>query len=340
MPHLIWKGAVSFGLVHVPVKLYPATVHTSVGFDLLDKKTLDPIGYRKINKRTGKEVGKDDIVRGIEHSKGEYVVLSDDEIRSANVKSTQTVDILAFVDAPEISFLYLDTPYFLAPDKGGNKVYALLREALKRAGKIGIANLVMHGKQHLAALVPSGPVLALNTLRWADEVRDLSELTLPAEDVKSAGLSSKEVDMAMRLIEDMSEKWQPDQYRDTFHDDILALVDRKIKAGKTQQVEAVEPVSAPRADNVVDLSDLLRRSLGGGRAVAAAGSTRRSDAESDSQSGESDGDETAKAPKSAARKLPATKRAPATKRRGGKAAGTTGSPPASAKKSSSTRRAA
>ena len=269
MPHLIWKGAISFGLVHVPVKLYPATTHVGVGFDLLDKRTLDPIGYRKINKATGKEVSANNIVRGIEYSKGDYVVLSDEEIRSANVASTQTVDILGFVDAPEISFLYLDTPYFLEPDKGGSKVYALLREALKRAGKIGIANVVMHGKQHLAALVPAGPVLALNTLRWAAEVRDLSELTLPDENMKAAGVSSKELDMALRLIDDMAETWDPTQYHDTFHDDIMALVKRKVDAGKTRQVETPSVPAAPRPSNVVDLSDLLRRSLDGRNKQAA-----------------------------------------------------------------------
>ncbi|MGI4983276.1 MAG: Ku protein [Janthinobacterium lividum] len=264
-PHMIWKGAVSFGLVHVPVRLYPATTHAGVGFELLDRRTFDPIGYRKINKASGEEVAKDDIVRGIEYRKGEYVVLSDEEIHAANVVSTQTVDILAFVDASEISFLYLDTPYFLAPDKGGDKVYALLREALRRAGKIGVANVVMHGKQHLAALVPSGPVLALNTLRWADEVRDPAVLALPPEDAARSGVSAREIDMAIRLVEDMSGAWQPTQYRDTFHDDILALVARKVKAGKTHVLETSEPVGtsdAPDRANVVDLSELLRRSLG------------------------------------------------------------------------------
>ncbi|MGI4860537.1 MAG: Ku protein [Janthinobacterium lividum] len=270
---MIWKGAISFGLVHVPVRLYPATAHAGVGFELLDRRTLDPIGYRKINKASGKEVAKDDIVRGIEYRKGQYVVLSDEEIRAANVVSTQTVDILAFVDAADISFLYLDTPYFLAPDKGGDKVYALLREALKRAGKIGVANVVMHGKQHLAALMPSGPVLALNTLRWASEVRDPAVLALPSEDVARTGVSAKEVDMALRLVEDMSGAWDPTQYHDTFHDDILALVARKVKAGKTYAVAAPETLTssdAPGRANVVDLSELLRRSLGARAPGAAA----------------------------------------------------------------------
>ena len=165
MAHMIWKGAISFGLVHVPVQLYPATKSEKVGFNLLDKRSIDPIGYRQINKRTGKEVTRENIVRGFEYEKGQYVVLSDAEIRSANPESTQTVDILAFVDASDISFLYLDTPYYLAPDRKGEKVYALLREAMKSSAKIGVANVVLHNKQHLAALIPVGPVLELNTLR-------------------------------------------------------------------------------------------------------------------------------------------------------------------------------
>lgn len=272
MAHMIWKGAISFGLVHVPVKLYPATTKSGIGFDLLDKRSLDPIGYRKINKTTGREVTKEDIVRGLEYEKGQYVVLSDEEIRQANVKSTQTVDIVAFVNAPQVSFLYLDTPYFLEPDRGGDKTYALLREALKESGRIGIALVVMHGKQHLAALVPAGPVLALNTLRWAADVRSLDELKLPPANAADAGVSSRELAMAKRLIDDMSDEWKPDQYRDTFHDDVLALVQRKIAAGKTRQLDALEAPAAPRPGKaeVVDLSELLRRSLGarGGRGAA------------------------------------------------------------------------
>ena len=266
MSHMIWKGAISFGLVHVPVQLYPATQSEKVGFNLLDKRSIDPIGYRQINKRTGKEVTRDNIVRGFEYEKDKYVVLSDDEIRSANPESTQTVDILAFVEAPEISFLYLDTPYFLAPDRKGEKVYALLREALKASGKIGVANVVLHNKQHLAALIPVGPVLALNTLRWADEVRDYNELKLPSEDPKKAGVTARELDMAKKLIDDMSDSWDPSAYHDTFRDDIMALVDRKVRAGKTEEVTDVEtPKESRQSAEILDLSDLLKRSLGRGK---------------------------------------------------------------------------
>ncbi len=266
MAHVIWKGAISFGLVHVPVQLYPATQSEKVGFNLLDKRTIDPIGYKQINKRTGKEVARDNIVRGFEYEKDKYVVLSDDEIRAANPESTQTVDILAFVDAPDISFLYLDTPYFLTPDRKGEKVYALLREAMKASGKIGVASVVLHNKQHLAALIPVGPMLALNTLRWAAEVRDFDEFKLPPEGMKAAGVSARELDMAKKLINDMSDKWDPSQYHDTFHDDIMALVERKIRAGKTEEITDVEaPRESRQSADILDLSDLLKRSLAGAR---------------------------------------------------------------------------
>jgi DNA end-binding protein Ku len=266
MAHMIWKGAISFGLVHVPVQLYPATQSESVGFNLLDKRSMDPIGYKQINKKTGKEVTRDNIVRGFEYEKGKYVVMSDAEIRAANPESTQTVNILTFVEAPDISFLSLDTPYYLAPDRKGEKVYALLRDALKASGKVGIASVVLHNKQHLAALIPVGPALALNTLRWADEVRDFDTFKFPAEDPKKAGVSAKELEMAQRLIDDMSGAWNPKDYHDTFRDDIMALVDKKVREGKTEEVSDVEEAGTRKTSaEILDLSELLKRSLKKGK---------------------------------------------------------------------------
>ncbi|MBB5424605.1 DNA end-binding protein Ku [Paraburkholderia sp. JPY158] len=296
MAHMIWKGAISFGLVHVPVQLYPATKSEKVGFNLLDKRTIDPIGYKQINKRTGKDVTRENIVRGFEYEKDHYVVLSDDEIRSANPESTQTVDILAFVDATDISFLYLDTPYFLTPDRKGEKVYALLREAMTASGKIGVASVVLHNKQHLAALIPLGPMLALNTLRWADEVRGLDEFKVPPEGMKAAGVSAKELDMAKKLIDDMSETWDPMQYHDTFRDDIMALVERKIQAGKTEEVTEVEtPHESRKSADILDLSDLLKRSLGRGKGKQVATSRKRA-ADEDEDQTDSEADEEPAAP--------------------------------------------
>jgi DNA end-binding protein Ku len=272
MSRVIWKGAISFGLVNVPVQLHPATRPERTSFNLLDKETADPIGYKQINKRTGKEVARENIVRGFEYEKGNYVLLADEEIRAASPESTQTVDILSFVEAYSVSFLYLDTPYYLVPERQGKKAYALLREALAQTGKIGIASVVLHNKQHLAALIPAGPVLALNTLRWGGEVLAIDELALPPTDAKKAGVNAREVEMAKKLIEDMTESWNPGEYHDTFRDEILALVDKKVREGKTREIsEAAKAPAHRRATaDVVDLSELLKRSLGRGRGKHAA----------------------------------------------------------------------
>ncbi|MCA8116076.1 non-homologous end joining protein Ku [Burkholderia cepacia] len=269
MARMIWKGAISFGLVHVPVQLFPATRTVKPSFRLLDRRSMDPVGYRQINKRTGREVTREDIVRGYEYEKERYVVLTDDEIRAANPESTQTVDIVTFVDEGAVSFLYLDTPYYLVPDRKGEKVYALLRDALKDSGKIGIAHVVMRDRQHLGALIPVGPLLALDTLRWQEELRPLDELSVPAGDAKRAGVSARELAMAKKLIDDMSGSWTPDEYHDTFRDDILDLVERKVRAGRIEEIEDRPAQTGRAASNVVDLTELLKRSLKGGGARAA-----------------------------------------------------------------------
>ncbi|WP_322077468.1 non-homologous end joining protein Ku [Burkholderia cepacia] len=269
MARMIWKGAISFGLVHVPVQLFPATRTVKPSFRLLDRRSMDPVGYRQINKRTGREVTREDIVRGYEYEKERYVVLTDDEIRAANPESTQTVDIVTFVDEGAVSFLYLDTPYYLVPDRKGKKVYALLRDALKDSGKIGIAHVVMRDRQHLGALIPVGPLLALDTLRWQEELRPLDELSVPAGDAKRAGVSARELAMAKKLIDDMSGSWTPDEYHDTFRDDILDLVERKVRAGRIEEIEDRPAQTGRAASNVVDLTELLKRSLKGGGARAA-----------------------------------------------------------------------
>lgn len=259
MPRSIWKGAVSFGLVHIPVSVVSATRQSGIDFDWLDERSLDPVGYKRINKTTGKEVPSEHIVKGIEHGKGKYVVLSEDEIHNALPEATRTIDILTFVEAREISILHFEKPYYLAPDKNGEKVYALLRDTLSAAGKVGVANLVMHSKQHLAVIMPLGDALVLNTLRWADEVRSAEDVGLEGLDAK---VSKKEVDMAQRLVDDMTEQWDPDQYHDTFKDNVMALVERKLKDGKLEAV-AEEPETEDSGADVIDLTELLRRSLGG-----------------------------------------------------------------------------
>ncbi|HVR50784.1 MAG TPA: Ku protein [Pseudorhodoferax sp.] len=269
MLRAIWKGAISFGLVHVPVGLYPASRETGIDFDWLDKRSMDPVGYKRVNKRTGREIGKEHIVKGIKQEDGDYVVLSDAQIKDAYPKSTQTIEIEAFVTAAEISFVLLERPYYLEPLGKGEKVYALLREAMAAAGVIGIARVVMHSKEHLAVLVPMGPALMLNTIRWASEIRPQEDLKLPA--AGKGALKPPELQMARQLIADMTVPWQPEDYADHFADAIHALVQRKLAAGDTQQVTPLEATpESTQGSNVIDLTELLAKSLAGRRQPAAA----------------------------------------------------------------------
>lgn len=260
MPRSTWKGAISFGLVHIPVAMYPASKDDDIDFDWLDRRSMDPVGYKRVNKKTGKEIDKDDIVRGVDVGDGKYVVLSDDEIKAAYPRATQTIDIEAFVSQSDIPFVQLERPYYLEPaGRGAGKVYALLREALLERQRIGIARVVMSRKQHLAALIPSARGLLLNLLRWAAEIRPWNELDLP--DAGTKGLQARELAMATQLIDELGAEWKPEQYRDTFKERIVELVERKAKAGEAEIVEPVESGDAPAAANVVDLTELLKRSL-------------------------------------------------------------------------------
>ena len=262
MPRVIWKGAITFGLVHVPVALYPASQEVGIDFDWLDKRSMDPVGYKRVNKRTGKEIQSADIVKGIKQDDGDYVILTDDQIKAAYPKSTQTIEIESFVKASEISFILLETPYYLEPIGKGEKVYALLREAMFEAGVIGIARVVLHTKEHLAALIPSGAALVLNTIRWASEIRAVADLKLPAEGKTTAGLKPTELKMAAQLISDMTGPWKSGDYSDKFSDAVQALVSKKVAAGQTETVTPLEDAPSPAGDtNVVDLTELLAKSL-------------------------------------------------------------------------------
>lgn len=258
----LWKGAISFGLVHIPVALHSATASQGLDFDWLDKRSMDPVGYKRINKATGKEITKENIVKGIEYEDGQYVVLSPDEIAAAYPKTTQTVEIEAFVPLKDIPFVYLDRPYYMSPINKGAKVYALLREVLRKSNKVGIAKVVIQTKQHLALLLPCGPALILNLLRWGDEIRSWDDLNLPAEGTKSTGLTEKEMAMGEQLIEDMSGKWKPEVFTDSFKEQILQLVKEKVEAGETETVSEPETQEAETGGaKILDLTEMLRRSL-------------------------------------------------------------------------------
>ncbi len=301
MPRIIWKGAISFGLVHIPVALYPASSESGIDFDWLDKRSMDPVGYKRINKRTGKEIERENIVKGVKQDDGDYVILSDDEIKAAYPKTTQTIEIEGFVKAPEISFVYLEKPYYLEPMNKGEKVYALLREAMLTAGVIGVARVVMHTKEHLAALVPSGAGLVLNTLRWSNEIRDMGDLKLPAEGKTAANLKAAELKMAEQLIGDMTVAFEAGRYTDQFADAVRALIARRVEAGKTEKVEPLEEGEAPATSNVIDLTALLKQSLG--RKGPSSSAANDEDDESAETAGTAESAETAEAGAKSSRKV-------------------------------------
>lgn len=301
----IWKGAISFGLVHIPVGLYSATMSSGIDFDWLDRRSMDPVGYKRINKVTGKEVASADIVKGVEYEDGRYVLLSPEEIAAAFPKVTQTIEIETFVDADEIPFVYLERPYYTAPLKRGEKVYALLREALTKSNKVGLAKVVIQTKQHLAVLIPCGRALILNLLRWGGEIRSFEQLDLPPLGVKAAGIKDAEMTMAMQLIEDMTQPWKADEFRNSFADEINKLVETKATKGELAEVAKVDKAEgAPSGANVLDLTALLKRSLG----------AARSPRDKPASVTELPTAKAAPARKAAAKKKPATKKAkPASK---------------------------
>ncbi|HSH87205.1 MAG: Ku protein [Methylophilus sp.] len=264
MSRPIWKGAISFGLVHIPVELHSASSSSGIDLDLLDKRDFAPVGYKRYNKVTGKEVKQPDIIKGYAYEKDEYVVLTDEDLRRANPESTQTIDILSFIDRSEIPVFFFEQPYYLVPGKGGEKVYALLRQTLEESGKLALGQVVIRTKQHLAALMPFHKVIVLNLLRYQEEIRELPEIPEPKPG-KQSQVSAKEMDMALSLVKDMSEAWSPEQYQDTFRQDVLALVKKKVKAKQTHTLtepeQDGEQTRAPSGSNVVDLMQLLKASI-------------------------------------------------------------------------------
>jgi DNA end-binding protein Ku len=263
MARSLWKGAITFGLVNIPVELFPAEERKGFEFSMLDKRDFSPVGYKRYSKKSGKEVEWANIVKGFEYEKNRYVVLSDDDFRRANVKASRTIDIRAFVPIAEIPAQFYETPYYLAPAGRGEKVYALLRETLRSTGRVAIAQVVIRTAQHLAAVVPVGRALMMMTMRYADELRGTSGFELPAEGLKGAGVTAKEVDLAKRLVDDMTEHWNPAEFKDTYHADLMRRIHEKVKRGEAKEITkpGVDEGEEPRSAQVIDLAALLKRSL-------------------------------------------------------------------------------
>jgi DNA end-binding protein Ku len=255
----VWRGAISFGLIYVPIEMYSASKEHALNLHFLDSRDFSPVGYERINKTTGKSVDWQHVVKGYEFKKGQYVALSDADFKYANVKASETIDISSFTEVAGISPVYYQTPYYLLPSKGGEKVYALLAGALQSSRKVAVATFVMRGRQHLCVITPTAGSLMLITLRFADEI-------LPA--VKPAAANSKavkpkeaEIAMARKLVEEMSAKWNPREFHDTYREDLMRRIREKIQKNETHVLGA-EPRKAarPKAE-VIDLMDALKNSL-------------------------------------------------------------------------------
>ncbi len=277
MARAIWKGSISFGLVNIPVGLYSAETRDDISFKLLDKKTMSPIHYKRVSEESSKEVPWEETVRGYEFSPGQYVVMSDEDLKRAAPEATQTIDIVDFVDLEDISPLYFDKPYYLGPDKKGAKSYALLREVLRRTKKVGIAKVVIRTRQYLAAVVARGDVLTLELMRYAHELRDASEVDVPHG---KEGVSEREIDMAERLVEGMVSAWDPEKYKDTYRQELMKTIEKRVEAGQLES--SPEPAPKPREarSNVVDLMALLKQSVeqGGRKPAHKAASTKKAPA--------------------------------------------------------------
>jgi DNA end-binding protein Ku len=269
MARVIWQGAISFSLIHIPVALHSASRSNTLDLDLLDKRDFSPVGYQRYNKATGKEVEWDDIVKGYQYEPGEYVALTDEDFRLANVEATRTIDIVGFVDPADITPQYYDTPYYLSPEKRGEKVYALFLEVLTRANLVAIGTVVVRTRQYVCAVSPIGRTLMLDTLRYADEVLSPEEFGVSTK-TRTAQVSKQELTMAMQLVEQMKRPWKPQAFRDSYRNDLMKRIEQKIRAGETHELtEATkEKEERPKA-KVVDLTALLRKSLEANRQGAA-----------------------------------------------------------------------
>lgn len=258
----IWKGSISFGLLNIPVSLQKAQEDQELHFTMLDEKNLSPIKYKKVNAKDGREVPWDRIVKGYEYEKGQFVIINKEDLKAANPRATQTIDIEDFVDFKDIDLMFFEKPYYLVPQKSGIKGYFLLCEALKKSHKIAIAKIVIRTKQHLAAIMPKGDYLILELLRFAHEVLEVDEVEY-LDDVVKPKFSAKELKMAQELIEGMTGKWKPDQYKDTYNDDVMKIIDLKIKAGEGEEIEYPEMPKEEKGNTgmVVDLMPLLKKSL-------------------------------------------------------------------------------
>ena len=255
MARAMWKGSIAFGLVNIPIELYSAVRDHRPRFRLLHAKDESPVSYERVCQSDGKAVGWEDLVKGYEFEKGQFVVLSKDDFKTAALEKTKTIDILDFVDPKEIDERYYETPYYLQAGKGADRAYALLRDAIRKSGKVGIAKIILRDVQHLAAVEAIGEAIVLTMMRFADELADLDDYKFP----RAEGIRPGEMNMALQLIDSLSAKWEPEKYTDEYTDNLMRVIQAKLK-GKKPKLQDRE---TPHQADVVDLMTRLRASLEG-----------------------------------------------------------------------------
>lgn len=261
MARPVWSGNISFGLIHIPVALHTAERRTDIQFHLLDSRDQARVRYERINEETGAEVPWDEIVKGYEYDDGRYVLLNDEDFKRAAPELTNTIELSGFVEFAVVEPPYFERPYYLVPDGRGEKPYVLLRESLRRAGKLGIATTVIRTRQYLAAVYPRGDALMLNLLRYHQELRDPKEFKLPGSSLSALKIGTKEIDMAKQLIDSLSEEWQPERYHDEYRAALRAFIDQKIKSPRRPSGRQAARPAAGESAQIVDLTELLKRSL-------------------------------------------------------------------------------
>jgi DNA end-binding protein Ku len=258
MARPLWKGAISFGLVTIPVNVFSATRRDELRFRQLDRRDNSPIREQRVNVETGAEVPWEDVVKGFEYEEGSFVVLDQDDFARANVKATETIDIVQAVPQGAIPPQYFEKPLYLVPTKAGMKPYHILRETLRRTGRVAVATIVMRGRQHLAALIADEKIITLELLRFSHEIKAVSELEVD-DALEAPEVRDKEVALAEQLVAALDEPWAPEQFRDDYRDDLLRLIETKAKTGRAP-VEHGAP--ARQGGEVVDMMELLKQSVG------------------------------------------------------------------------------
>jgi DNA end-binding protein Ku len=251
----IWKGSISFGLVNIPIALYPATRKEDLKFRLLREKDLSPVNYKRVAEKDGKEVPWEQIVKGYEYEKGKFVVLKEEDFQRVDLEATQTVDIQDFVDLEEIDPMYFYKPYYLEPQKGGDKAYVLLRDALRTNNKVGIAKVVIKTRQYLAGVKPEDDVLILELMHFADELADPGKLHVP----RKTEAGKRELDMAKALVNSMSAEWNPKKYHDDYREALMHVIEEKVESGGEEIEE--KPKARKTPTKVIDLVAVLQQSL-------------------------------------------------------------------------------